>query len=88
MLRFNSLELRILDALVVVDDLVDHLHIWVSWLVVVLDEGFDLHWALPVYGFHVKAQVEVKEGRSSCDRGGAVDVYLVLAGGHQLVQSR
>ena len=53
---------------------------------VMLDQGLNLHRALPVDSFDVKAKVAVDKGWGSCAGGGAVNVDFVLAIGRQFVQ--
>jgi hypothetical protein len=82
LLVLDFLELSVLDMNVVLDNPVDRLDVGECWLVVVLDQGLNLHGALPVDSFDVQAKVAVDKSWGSCARGGAVNVDFVLTISH------
>ena len=82
----DFLELSILDMDVIFYHLVHSLQVGEGYLVVVLDQGLNLHRALPVNCLDVQAKVAIQEGWSSRHRRGAVKVYLIFSTCHQLVQ--
>ena len=53
LLALDFLELSVLDMNIVSDHSIDRFDVWKRWLVVVLDQRLNLHWALPVDGFDV-----------------------------------
>jgi hypothetical protein len=60
------LELSILNMNIVLNHFVYGFDVWERTFMVVLDQGLDLHRALPVHCFDVQAKVAVYEGWRSC----------------------